>query len=92
MNNNLIISNLTIITLNINSLISIEKKYCLQKLIEAYNPDIILLTETKLNTKHKIYFDNYKIIRNDRINSIQGGGTAILIKNLFKFRIIEILN
>ena len=92
MNNNLIISNLTIITLNINSLISIEKKYCLQKLIETYNPDIILLTETKLNTKHKIYFDNYKIIRNDRINSIQGGGTAILIKNIFKFRIIDILN
>ncbi|XP_034949284.1 uncharacterized protein [Chelonus insularis] len=47
--------------------------------MEQQQPDIMLLTETKLNKKHKLGFKNYIIYRTDRVNSVQGGGTAILI-------------
>ena len=82
----LVNKNTIIIAININSLISLEKKYCLLKLIKIYNPDIILLSETKLNQKHKLIIDGYNIIRNDRPNSIQSGGTAIIIKKIINIR------
>ena len=85
----LVNKNTIIIAININSLISLEKKYFLLKLIKIYNPDIILLSETKLNQKHKLIIDGYNIIRNDRPNSIQGGGTAIIIKKNYKYKIID---
>ena len=34
-------------------------------------------------------YKNYSIIRHDRPNATQGGGTAILIKNPLKFKIIQ---
>lgn len=57
------------------------KRYDLHCFIKEHNHDIILLSETKLNPKHKIHFDSYKLLRTDRPNSTQGGGTAILIKD-----------
>ena len=81
----LVNKNTIIIAININSLISLEKKYFLLKLIKIYNPDIILLSETKLNQNHKLIIDGYNIIRNDRPNSIQG----IIIKKNYKYKIID---
>ena len=49
-------------------------------LIKKKTPDILLISETKLNYRHKVYYKNYSIIRHDRPNATQGGGTAILIK------------
>ena len=50
-------------------------------LIKKKTPDILLISETKLNYRHKVHYKNYSIIRHDRPNATQGGGTAILIKN-----------
>ena len=49
-------------------------------LIKKETPDIVLISETKLNNRHKVHFKNYSIIRHDGPNATQGGGTAILIR------------
>ena len=57
---------------------------------------IILVTETKLNTRHVINFNNYHCILSDRnISSnpgCHGGGTSVLIKKHFTFEEINIQN
>ena len=58
-------------------------------LIKKDTPDIVLISKTKLNNRHKVHFKNYSIIRQDRPNTTQGGGTAILMKNPLKFKIIQ---
>ncbi|KAH0557753.1 hypothetical protein KQX54_011353 [Cotesia glomerata] len=52
----------------------------LLKLLEAKKPDIALLSETKLNHRHVITYKDFDIIRIDRQNSKQGGGTAVIIR------------
>ncbi|XP_075150477.1 uncharacterized protein LOC142224578 [Haematobia irritans] len=71
---------LKIIQINVNSIISISKRYSLNKFIELHKPDIVLLSETKLNKRHKLCITDYNVVRNDRPNS-RGGGIAILIRN-----------
>ena len=58
-------------------------------LIKKETPDIVLISETKLNYRRKVHYKNYSIIRHDRPNATQGGGTAILIKKPLKFKIIQ---
>lgn len=79
-----------IIALNINSLISNQKRANLLQLTKKLNPDIILLGETKLNSRHKISYTQFTIHRTDRKNVIQGGGTAILIKNTIDHKVIHL--
>ncbi|XP_033361652.1 uncharacterized protein LOC117239926 [Bombus vosnesenskii] len=74
------LKHLKIIAINANSLISNQKRYSMLTLINKETPDIVLVSETKLNKKHKVHFKNYSMIRHDRPNASQGGGTAILIK------------
>ena len=50
------------------------------------NPDVETISETKVNSKHKIDFDDYNIIKIDRPNATQGGVVAILIWTNFKLR------
>lgn len=76
---------LKIIQINVNSIIKISRRYELQCILDRYNPDIVLLNETKLNSRHNLIFNNHKIIRKDRVNSQKGGGTAILIRNNIKY-------
>ncbi|XP_068984992.1 uncharacterized protein [Bombus flavifrons] len=57
-------------------------------LINKETPDIVLISETKLNKRHKVHFKNYSMIRQDRPNASQGGGTAILIKIPIKHKTI----
>ncbi|CAG5071955.1 Protein of unknown function, partial [Cotesia congregata] len=57
--------------------------------IEQHKPDIVLLSETKLTNKHYIFSQTHKIIRSDRPNSKQGGGTAIMVKNNISHQIIR---
>ena len=71
---------LQIAQINVNSIIANLRRYNLQKFIDNHSPDILLLSETKLNPKYKPYFPNYTILRSDRPSSKRGGGTAILIK------------
>lgn len=76
-----------VVSINVNSIISLNKRYDLCKFISLHNPDIVLICETKLNPRHKITFANYNMIRSDRTSN-QGGGTAILIKNNIKFETV----
>lgn len=58
--------------------------------MNTYNPDVILLGDTKLNDKHKITYTNYKIHRTNRTNAKQGGGTTILIRNSIEHQKIHL--
>lgn len=56
-----------------------NKKLELQKFLEEYNIDVMLLSETFLKPGSRLAIANYKTYRNDRLLQ-PGGGTAILIK------------
>ena len=70
--------NLKIIHINVNSIITIIRRFDLQKFINMHNPDIVFLNETKLNKKDKLMVFNYNIIRNYRLYSKQGGEERFL--------------
>lgn len=86
--------NKSIITLqlNCNGIVRFAKRLELDKLLKIHSPDIVFLCETHTKLKHKIQFNNYTSIRNDRTNSIKGGGTAILVKKNIKFEILDVQN
>lgn len=72
-------------TINVNSLCSLKKRLDLQKYLDEYRYDIVTISETKLNNKYKLKFNNYDIIRSDRAINSYEGGTAIAIKNNIKY-------
>ncbi|KAK2578074.1 hypothetical protein KPH14_012839, partial [Odynerus spinipes] len=53
-------------------------RFDLKKFIQSHNIDLALLSETKLNKKNKLHFNNYGVLRTDRPNAKMGGGIAIL--------------
>lgn len=79
------ITKLRIIALNVNFLISNFKRNELLRLLKEKVPDIVLLSETKRNDRHKIFYKDYDLIKKNRYNSINDGGTAILIKKNLAF-------
>lgn len=72
--------NLKIHLINVNSIISLDKRHYLDLHLKTHKPDVVLITETKLNRKYNPSFKNYILYRNDRTDRI-GGGTAILVKH-----------
>lgn len=85
------LNKIEIISVNVSSIISNQKRFNIINLIKKCNPDIVLLNETKLNNRHNFQVENYTILREDRsANNKGGGGTAILIKNIFKHVKIEL--
>ena len=79
-----------IAAINVNSLIANHRRLELIQFAETYKHDFIFLSETKLNNKHVISFKDYSIVRRDRPNAIQGGGTAILIKRGIPFEVVDL--
>lgn len=75
--------------INTNSLQHNVRRFEIHSIVEKYKPDIVLLSETKLTSKHYLLSNTYSVIRTDRPNSKQGGGTAIMIKNNIKHKIIK---
>lgn len=65
--------------INVNSIVTNQKRLSLNNILKKQKPDVVLLSETKLKQNHVLNFKDYKIIRSDRIDK-QGGGTAIVIK------------
>ncbi|CAG5100920.1 Protein of unknown function [Cotesia congregata] len=63
------------------------KRYELHSRTEQYNPDIVLISESKLTNKHYPLSQTYKIVRTDRPNSKQGRGTAIMITSSMKHQV-----
>lgn len=81
------INKLSIFQINVNSLISLQKRHEMNDFLSTHKPDIVLVCETKLKGQ-KIYFKNYEFIRNDRNFGQRGGGTGILLRNSIKYEII----
>ena len=59
-----------------------SRKLELQRHIRQHDPDVLLITETSLKSRHKMTIQKYDIIRNDR-NGQRGGGTAIIYRENF---------
>lgn len=90
MDNNINIFNIRCVAINVNSIITIKRRHELLELIKKLDyPQVILLSETKLNRNHKMQWEKYYMIRTDRPNAKQGGGTAILIDRKIAFEIIN---
>lgn len=83
---------LKIAAINLNSISSIKRRNDLQKFITDNIINIALISESKLNSKHKVRFIGHNIIRTDRSNSTKGGGTAIIINNRINFTTISYPN
>lgn len=75
---------------NVNSIVTREKRLTLDLHIKKFIPDIVLLSETMLKPVHKVSFQNYSIIRNDRLTGSRSG-TAILVRDIYEFKIIKII-
>lgn len=90
-NQNLLhLKSLKIASINVNSIITNQRRASLLEFINENNPDIALICKTKLNQQHILRFIDYNVIRTDRQDSIHSGGTAILIKQHFKYKQIFI--
>ncbi|KOC63578.1 RNA-directed DNA polymerase from mobile element jockey [Habropoda laboriosa] len=88
-NKKLSINQLKILQINVNSIITNERRATLLDYLSKQKPDIALLSETKLNPNHKINFKDYIILRSNRPHAKQGGGTGILIRKDFSFKPIQ---
>lgn len=82
-------NSLKIMAINVNSIISNDRRYSLALTLSNLKPDIVLISKTKLNKRNQLSSKDYKVLRNDR-DSDNGGGTAILIKNNISFTKVEI--
>lgn len=76
--------NYKIHALNVNSISKICKRHFLAEYLKTHKPDLLLLSETCLQRRHKVNFDNYNLVRTDMVPGTRG--TAILIGNKIDFR------
>lgn len=80
---------LKVISVNVNSVVNTVRRDDLSDFLREHTPDVCLVCETKLSRRHRLAFDNYILVRQDRRNSILGGGVAILIRNFLQFEVIN---
>jgi len=57
--NKKILKEIKIIAINVNSIIKNQRRASLMNIINQQNPDIILISETKLNKNHILRFEKY---------------------------------
>lgn len=88
LNGNLTPTDIKIGALNVNSIVAMHRRHCLQKFIDTHKMDILLISETKLKKIHKPEFQGYSFIRTDRPDK-GGGGTAILVSDSIQFSVIN---
>lgn len=50
-----------IAAINVNSICMTKRRYDLQKFVNENSIDIALLSETKLNAKHRVHLDNHTL-------------------------------
>lgn len=86
---NSITNKLKVMELNVNSIVSLQRRADLDFFIKKHNPDILMLNETHLLTKYKLNFKNYNFIRRDKIDNTSTG-TGVLIKKCIKHNMVEI--
>lgn len=89
MSNSTNIANIKIMCWNAQSIMS--KLYEFIDFIHNHSTDIIVLTETWLNSSKNLSIPNYEIYRMDRQDG-EHGGVAIIIKENIKHEILPSLN
>ena len=82
---------LKIIALNVNGLSHISKRQELSLFLEEHKPDVMMLSEIRINHKKRIHYKNYHALQNCRTNRL-GGGTGLLINEKFKIHTIDTVN
>ena len=60
MTDTLKIDKLKMILVNVDLIITNQRRNSLLNFSKIHNPDIVAISETKLNSKHKIDFKDYK--------------------------------
>lgn len=77
--------------INVNSLIPNVERLTLQKFLDQHAHDILLLNKMRFNDNCEILeFKNYNFKCQDRSESIQGGGSAVLRKRHINYTRIEL--
>lgn len=80
--------NVNIATINCNSLISNSKRLHLQDYLQRYKSQIVLLQETRLNSRHRPIISGYDLIYVPVGNDKRG--TAIAISKKVHYEIVDI--
>ena len=83
------VEGLRIISINVNSIVALDRREHLLEFLVRQKPDIVLLNETHLNSWHSIIFKDFEFVRNDRVNCNGGGGTGILVRRPYRFHHID---
>lgn len=75
---------LIVASLNVDSIVSFNRRVELEAFLSANVIDICLIQETKLDSRINFKINNYNTLMNDLSRGM--GGTAILIRNCFSIR------
>lgn len=81
-------SEIRIISLNVNSIVGRGKRLLLENFIGENPAEIYLIQETKLKSNYKFRILNFNIFRNDTMDN--SGGTAILVNENIPIREFKI--
>lgn len=79
---------LEVISLNVDSIVTVSRRALFTEFIRQNPADIYLIQETKLDSRIKLFFPNFNIVRGDVRRGY--GGTAILIRHGIPIRNISI--
>lgn len=71
---------LVCIFINVASIVSRLRRHYLSLFVDEHMPDVLLLAEHKLNSRHNYDLDGYTCFRQHRLRG-SGGGTAVLVRN-----------
>lgn len=67
------------IFVNVNSIVSRHRRHYLNLFTNEHRPDVLMLAEHGLNSRHNFGLSGYRTFRQDRIDR-GGGGTAVLVR------------
>lgn len=80
---------LTVMSVNVSSLISLSRRVDLESFTKQHHPDAVLLAETNISAIHKVNIANYFLLRNDKLPNGPGRGTGILLKDCLDHQPID---
>lgn len=75
---------LKILQYNISSLVAHSRRIELLKILQENNCSFAFIQETHLASRHRVYLDNFNILRNDSKQ-----GVALLIKKNIKYELVD---
>lgn len=79
----MLLKKLRILTYNVNSLYSLEKRTAFNMFMKNNNPDIALISETKVTKRNNINVVGYKTFRQDKREDRRG--TAIFVRDQISY-------